>query len=608
MRKKLRDKEYWLSLFGVIAFYCMGMSNALNENNTTYALEQINQYDGSIFANNFAVYNSGMSARFFMNFVFGLGMKITNGSWSAVAIPFVYLGVVVLAVATVEIVFNISEKYRLFLVCILAFFLKNSVNTGFPGWGSFELTSIGMGTAYAFTMLAFSQVTGKEKKWNTAWIILSIAALCHVHEGLWGFCLLFIIYVCQVVEKKSLGSWKTHWAFFMFVIVLGICVIPGVFGESSGLTNAEFVDIYAYYRTPHHLVPSAWGLSSILKYLAVIVGTALIRCLTLGLIKKEQCKEFYLEAGLAIVSWIAAIGVVYFFTEVIPVASIVTMYIPKYLKYVGILSQIWCIKCIYDWVEKEGFMIAALTAVTVFCASSQNIIGVAIFYGVFVVAVILWKKFEVEEMKYLLPIEVLGVAAGISGNSLIYAIGIISFIYCIVLWDKWEPAAKVIHNTAFVVVMSALMIFVTTKDRVWTISDGSFRRVTANSYLVNGMGEELYGLAMDFENTTGKDDVFISDPNASMTCWFQLGSKRNGYTNNKNVPAAQCQIKEWYERIIETQGLFDKETTEIYTIMTDTDLEYILVNTEYYEKFDASEIFEARNISANDQYRIYQIR
>lgn len=608
MRKKLRDKEYWLSVFSVIAFFCMGISNALNENNTTYALEQINQYDGSIFADNFAVYNGGMSARFFMNFMVGLGMKITHGSWTAVAIPLVYLGVVVLAVATVEIVFNIFEKYRLFLVCILAFFLMSSVNTGFPGWGSFELASIGMGTAYAFTMLALSQVIGKEKKWNIAWIILSIAALCHVHEGLWGFCLLFIIYVCQVVKEQSFGLGKRHGAFIIFVIVLGICVIPGVFGEPSGLTNAEFVEIYAYYRTPQHLVPSAWGLSSILKYLAVIVGTALIRCLTIRLLNKEQCKEFYLEAGLAIVSWIAAICVVFLFTEVIPVASIVTMYIPKYLKYVGILSQIWCIKCIYDWIEKDGLIVAALLAVTVYCASSQNIVGVAIFYGVFMVAVILWKKYEVEEMQFLLPLGVLGVVAGINGSSMIYAIGIIFFIYCIVIWNKWESAKKFIHNTIFVAVMSALMIFVAAKDRAWTISDGRLSRVTANSYLVNGMGEELYGLAIDFENTTEIDDVFISDPDAGMTCWFQLGSRRNSYTNNKNVPAAQSQIKEWYERIVATQGIFGKDASEIYCLMIDADIEYILVNVENYEKFDASELFEARNLSANDQYRIYEIR
>ena len=58
MKEKLRDKEYWLSLFSAIAFYCMGISNTLKDNNTTYVIEQINQYDHNIFANNFAVYNT----------------------------------------------------------------------------------------------------------------------------------------------------------------------------------------------------------------------------------------------------------------------------------------------------------------------------------------------------------------------------------------------------------------------------------------------------------------------------------------------------------------------------------------------------------------------
>ena len=609
MKEKLRDKEYWLSLFGVEAFYCMGISNSLSDNNTTYALEQINQYDGSIFANNIAVLSSGMSARFFMNFIVGLGMKITHGRWTAVAIPLIFLGVVVLAIATVEIVFNISKKYRLFLVCILALFIRNSVNTGFPGWGSFELASIGMGTAYTFTMLALSQVIGKEKHWNAAWLILSVAALCHVHEGLWGFCLLFIIYVCQAVKEKSLGLGKRHLAFIVFVIVMGICVIPGIFGEPSGLTNAEFVDIYAYYRTPHHLVPSHWGLRSILKYLAVIVGTALIRIAVIRLINKEPVKEFGLEAGLAIGSWIASLCVVYLFTEIFPIASIVTMYIPKYFKYVGILSQIWCVKCIRDLTEKDEFLLAGLATVTVYFASAQNIKGIAAFYAVFLAGIILWKKYETEEMKYLLPLGILATVAGTSGGAtILHSVAFIFFFYCIIIRNKWEPAQKIFRNTAVVIALSAAMLIIGSKDKIWTISDGSLSRVTASSYLVNGMGEDLYSLSRKFKKTTKPDEAFISDPKSNMTCWFQLGSQRNSYVSHKNVPAAQNLIKEWYERILETQGLFDKETVEIHGIMEHADIDYILVNAENFEKFDSSGEFQVRNKSANDRYRIYEIR
>lgn len=608
MREKFKDKEYWLALFGVISYYCMGISNALHPNNTTYALEQINQYDSSLFANNFAVYTGGMSARFFMNFIVGLGMKIVGGSWIAVAVPLIYLGVVVLAFATVEIIFNISEKYRLFLVSILAFFLRNSINTGFPGWGSFELASIGMGTAYALAMLAFSQVVGRNKKWNTAWIILAIATLCHIHEGLWGFCLLFILFVCQAVEEKSLGTWRRHWAFVVFAIVLGICVLPGIFGEPSGMSPREFVDIYAYYRTPHHLVPSEWGLREILKYLAVLVGVAAIRIETLYFTDKGKCKSFYLESGLAIVSWLIAICITYIFTEVIPVPAIVTMYIPKYLKYIGILSQIWCIKCIRDWTEKNEILIAGLLTVVVCLASAQRILCIVAFYGVFMMALLLWKKYAVNEMQYLLPIGVLGLVIGFRSEKVIDAVVIMFFLYGIIFWNRVKWVQKVVHNIVFVVILSILMLMTATKDKVWTISDGTLTRVTANSYLVKRIGEELYDLAITFENTTETDEMFISDPYNKMNFYFQLGAQRNSYVNEHNVPAAQSQIKEWYDRIMATQDLFSKEDTDIYKIMKNAGINYILVNNENYEKFDLSDIFMIRNISSNDQYRIYEIR
>lgn len=608
MKEKFMNNEYWFSLFGVIAYYCMGISNVLNENNTTYALEQIHQYDSSLFANNFAVYNTGMSARFFLNFIVGFGMKLTHGSWTTVVVPLIYLGVFILAVATVEIVFNITEKNRLFLVFVLAFFLKNSINTGFPGWGSFELDSIGMGTAYTFTMLALSQVIGKNKKWNLAWIFLSVAALCHVHEGIWGFCLLFVIYVCQVVKEKTLGLGKRHWAFVVFVVVLGICVIPGLYGEPSGLTSEEFVKIYAYYRTPHHLVPSAWGINSILKYLFIILGTALVRIITLSFTNKEGCKEFYLETGLAVGSWIVAICTVYLFTEIFPVVPIVTMFIPKYLKYIGILSQIWCIECIDDWIEKDEIMIAGLSAVTVWCASLQDLIGVFVFYGVFLVALVLWKKYEVKEMKYMMPIGVLGIVTGMASGNLANAIVLIFFLYCIIPWKRWAIMKKTVPNSFVVIALSVLMLLIATKDKVWTICNGDLVRVTSKSYLENAMGGDLYNLAIVFENTTDTDETFISDPYSSMTSWFQLGSRRNSYTNNKNVPAAQSQIKEWYERIEETRDILARECDEIHDIMERADVDYILVNIENYEKFDMSETFQIRNVSANDQFRIYEIK
>ena len=50
MKERLKDREYWLCLMGVIGYYIFGISNILNQNNATYALEQIHSYDNSIFA------------------------------------------------------------------------------------------------------------------------------------------------------------------------------------------------------------------------------------------------------------------------------------------------------------------------------------------------------------------------------------------------------------------------------------------------------------------------------------------------------------------------------------------------------------------------------
>ena len=74
---------------------------------------------------------------------------------------------------------------RELLVIFLAVLLRKNVNTGFPGWGSFEMASLGMGIGFAFAMLAAAQVVGRKQNWTGAWLFLSIATLClltlHLH-------------------------------------------------------------------------------------------------------------------------------------------------------------------------------------------------------------------------------------------------------------------------------------------------------------------------------------------------------------------------------------------------------------------------------------------
>lgn len=607
MREKIKDKEYWLCFVAVTGYYILGMSNILSANNTTYALEQIHSYDSSLFANNFSVYTDGMSVRFFMNFIVGLGMKFSHGSWTAIAIPLIYLGVLILALATVEIVFNITDKYRIFIVLILAYLLRNSINTGFPGWGSFEVASLGMGTAYTFTMLAFSQVVGKKKKWNVAWIILSIAALCHVHEGLWGFCLLFVIYLCQVINEKKLGLGKEHATFLVFVVVMGICVFPGIFGKGAGISNEEFVQIYAYYRAPHHLVPSEWGIITILKNLFLIVAGVMLRGMTLFFTNKEGGKSFKWEAAIAIISWIGAVCVIYLFTEVVPVASIVTMYISKYFKYIGILSQVWCIKNVREWLEKKEYLIAGILVSVVIVGSGLRLGSVAL-YGTLLIAIVLWKRYEVNEMQWILPISIFSIVAGQKAEMLIICIMFLVLIYAVVFWDRSPLVKKMVNNVVFIIVVSVMILGVSTRNKVWSWDNGCITRVTANSYMVRGVGDELYYLAQDFKNSTSVDTMFISAPDDGMTSDFQLASERNCFVNSRNVPAAQSQMKEWYDKVIETTGLFDKDITDIYSIMDKENIEYILVKNGYYEKFDSSGLYDVRNISYGNQYRIYKTK
>ena len=122
------------------------------------------------------------------------------------------------------------------------------------------------------------------------------------------------------------------------------------------------------------------------------------------------------------------------------------------------------------------------------------------------------------------------------------------------------------------------------------------------------MTEEAYDLAIDFKSSTDADEQFISDPDKPVTDWFQLVSRRSTYVSWKNIPSSKGAMQIWYDRYLEISNLFDKDVSEVYHLMENQDISYILVPNEFFDIYDSSELFEMSFMSKEDAYRIYCIK
>ena len=604
--EKNSKKKYLLCFIGVMIYYFQGISTALNENNTIYALEQINRYDQNIFADNIAVYVDGVSARFFMNWVVSFCMKFSNGSWVGAAVPLIYFGCIILAVATVEMVFHVSEKYRELLVIFFAILIRKNVNTGFPGWGSFEMASLGMGIGFAFAMLAAAQVVGRKQNWTGAWLFLSIATLCHIHEGMWGGVFLVLLFY-QVIEKRVI-PWKENWTFIVYIVSLGICAFPGIVGESSGITAAEFIDIYAMYRHPHHLVPSVWGAEKIWRAFLVLAGTAFLRYLTICCTnEKNDHKVFLVEAGLSLGAWIGVLCITYVFIEIVPLPVIAVMFIPKFFRYVSILSLLWCIKSVRDFMMDQDYLTAVMLLIVIMEAATMKPKEVLLLYAVAALGIVLVRKFAIEEMKYLPVICTFAMSLWNHPSAVVLYSTLIVLVYMTVLCKKKGLLSEIYNRRLLVVVFLTMVLIYGTEGRFWRWTGTEIALVTSTSYLSNAAGEDIFTLAKEFQQSTNTEAVFLTDPKLSKASWFQLVSERNCFVAWKTIPSNRSLVKEWYRRIEETEALFEKQTGEIVEIMKEEKLAYILVPKNYYKEFEIAKEFKVKNISPNNEYRVYEI-
>lgn len=617
--KKLNKIEIGSAFLASLIILMSGLDRKISINNIIYAIGQIHEYDRTVFESNMlGGAGCAVSPRYVLDKIFSFFMHINGGVWQNVVIPYVYLSVAILAAAIVSIVFRMTRNNRLFLAALLSFmFLANSCGQvgGFTLFTGDVIESIGVGMGFALAVLAVSFVVGEEKNFNAAWIIVALAACIHIHEGLYGFATIFVIAVADTINKKEFHI-KNTWTIAIAVVVFLVVVLPNMITDHLNISNEEFVYIYANFRHPHHLVPSTWDRSAIIKSLMLIVLSGVLRAGCLYFKNRmDTLRMFGVEFGLFVASWIGAIGIMYIGTEKLKLVSITTIFITKYLKYVGLMAIIWYIRTAIELFADNNLILGL--GILTFAFSAKNL-G---YEAVVVCAILLlWIYFVInnydgDRLKGRYDIYVL--LAGI-------LFVMMDFKYA---WGWVNPDIKIVFFlviTAFLsryiwktfgikifryvtIALCVLTIGCGLRGDIYDISGLKVTFRTPTTFLINACGKDIYELAIDFAEATGKDETFLADPDDSEGAgWFQIVAQRNCYVLYKVVPSSKSMMKEWYDRYMTVQGIFDKPIEEIESIMDTADIEYILVDSGHFELFDTNSNFEVYRESINGKYRMYK--
>lgn len=602
-----------LSLLAAWAVYLCFLPSTLNPNNFIYAIGQIHTYDKSLFLSNVFMSEHGVSPRFAVDAIFALFMEINGGEWVSVAVPFVYISGFVLAVATVILAFRISKNNGILFAVVFALFFSQNVSQQIAVFDTFPETTIGMGMGYSLAILAVAFAVGGKKNFNAAWIALTLASIFHIHEGIYGSVVVLLFLLVEMIcDRKMLI--KENWCMVLCFMAMLAVTLPNMFTDQLNISAEEFVYIYGRYRHPHHLIPSTWGLSSIIKSLLLILFPVCYRMEYLLFYEKENVKKFIVETVLFLLAWFGALGIMYIGVEKMNIVALTTMFVSKFFKYVAIVSLLWYVKTVQGYFfHKEytyGFIILVFAGTARFLESYMAIAFAVIFIYIYYHQKIVSER-KTETYLYagmqvcLFALIEIFMPAFKTSLKLKILLGIITIM--VLTFYMWEKMRKRIFKLVCIMMAFVLLLSSSYGD-FYRYHKGRLVAVTPEDVLINTCGQDIYQLAHNFKNQTDSDEGFLADPSdESGTGWMQIISERNCYVVYKVIPSSKAMMKEWYERYQQVSGLFEKSTEQIISIMKNTDISYLLVHMNHYEQIEGSGWFEVFTTCDGDSYRIYRL-
>lgn len=597
-----KNKYYWIN---IILIYCIFMSFItvkIDNNNFIYGIEHLHQYDQSLFENNPLI--GEITPRCFMNIVVSGIMRIFNVSWVTVAVAFLFISIVPYAFAITRLCFNLFPNRETIMSMLLTILLLFNVTGGLALTTSIVMGSMGIGIGIGFALWAISFVLGDKKNWDAAWILIGISAFWHVHEGIWGGVLLCVIFLVDLQKSHFRAELKNLRVIWIWILSVLANTLPALIkAESLNISNREFVNIYAKERIAWHLWVSSFGWDNIFYFFMLLVFPIILYAFFLLTEKRQsEIKKFLYKSFVLLFTWIGAILFEFVFTEMIPIATVPTLFVTKYLKFISTLAIILYVKLVYELCLSNKIDLAF--SCYLFAYTAKNLKGYAVIALILLMLLMKYypkiKKNNLHIINLILILILHNWMYDFSWQtSLLILIGCLIELLPI-LFTKKEI---LYYAVSMVFILSCPVI--AAYGRLYDYQSKKLAPITPDDYLIASTREGICELASQFRQITDKNEIFLCDPNDENGGWFQILSQRNCYNLWKTIPASKAKIKQWYDCYLKVKDLFNKDLSEIEAIMREIQCDYILVPVWEQKKFSESENFEMQY--QYGKYIIYKI-
>ncbi len=180
----------------------------------------------------------------------------------------------------------------------------------------------------SFILLAVYELFIKANRLR-ANILLFISVLIHPILGFYGWIVSFgSLFIYNFLCRNKIES-KGLFNTILLPIIFVICwIIPKQIFMKGSIPSQKFINIYAYFRLPHHIIPSQFPVTSYIRYLAVLSALALLIHINW---KHKLLNNNHINLRLFHLSFVSMIILIVFctigfiFTEIIPIKLFVIM-------------------------------------------------------------------------------------------------------------------------------------------------------------------------------------------------------------------------------------------------------------------------------------------
>lgn len=597
-----------LLLFVLCCVVCFSFyDGTISNDNFNYGLEQVNTYDPSVFSGNISVTDSATSPRRFSNMFTAWLMSFVGGDWFEAAVLIIRSNYLLYGAAIAFLAYSMAPKHKPFMAVLLA----ASIMAGSLPSLSFDINGaidMFLGTGIPLAMIGITFALKREKNWDAAWLFATLAALMHIHEGIWGGFMIGVIWLTTSLADGKI-RWKELRAIPVYVVVLLIICIPSILGDEA-VDPAAFLQIYVFWRTPHHFLLSSWGIEKIAlsSFFTLFPFIAGILKVFPQRSEPQPRRSLFLFSGMVILWW-GLLAIEYFCTEIIASSLLITLFVPKCIKFVVFVSYTAYLELAYRAYAQKHYLQFFLVIASLVVAREWAA-------GMIVLYLVCWftkidgrlNIGQNKNAKILLIYTLLAILLLLALQPLQLPTPIKWFCGVLPFAELLEfcPVTRVRQMSSAIVAAGVLLIgCFSMEGRIWRIGESGMEWISGQESMRTTAGDEIYDLAIDFQNQTDVGTEFLADPYSNIANEVQIISQRNCCCIYKNMPSSKKGVMEWYQRIMRVEDLSECTDIELLELMQDLGIKYVLVTDDQMTKLQQSSLFTV--VSKTENTGIYKL-